>query len=119
MPVPEGAVAPADSPVGNTKFPGPFLEVVAGDDVYITVHNRVFFQGLQSIQDDQALKLHGICCQGPYNGFPESAGGYGENLRYFWEEDWYKKHGSNTKERDDWWNSLGPGQQQNHLRIRH
>jgi len=116
MTVPEHAIAPANSPVGNAKFPGPFIEACSGDDVFITVHNRGFFQKMQSLQDDQSLKLHGICCQAPYNGFPEAAGGYGENLRYFWEEDWYKEKGANSKERDTWWNSLGTDQQQSHLR---
>jgi hypothetical protein len=89
---------------------------MVGDDVYITVHNRGFFQNLQDIQDDHALHLHGILLQAPYDGFPESAGGYGENLRYFWEEDWYKSKGDNTKERDAWWNSLAVEQQHAHLR---
>lgn len=116
MTVPVGAAAQADGPVGNAKFPGPFLEAGVGEDVFITVHNRGFFQKLQSVQDDQALHLHGICCQAPYDGFPESAGGYGENLRYFWEEDWYREHGKDTKERDRWWNSLSADRQQEFLR---
>lgn len=116
MVVPPGSSASADSPVGNAKFPGPFLEAMVGDDVYITVHNRGFFQNLQDIQDDHAFHLHGILLQAPYDGFPESAGCYGENLRYFWEEDWYKSKGANTKERDAWWNSLEVEQQHAHLR---
>lgn len=116
MTVPPGAYASAGSPVGNAKFPGPFLEAMVGDEVYITVHNRGLFQSLQNIQDDYALHLHGLSLQSPYDGFPESAGGYGENLRYFWEEDWFKSQGASTKERDDWWNSLTAPEQHAHLR---
>ncbi len=116
MTVPPGASALVGSPVGNAKFPGPFLESMVGDEVYITVHNRGFFQNLQKTQDDLALHLHGLQLQAPYDGFPESAGGYGENLRYFWEEDWYKSQGDSTKERDAWWNSLTVEQQHAYLR---
>lgn len=116
MTVPPGAATLASSPVGNAKFPGPFLEAMAGDEVYITVHNRGFFQSLQKTQDDNSMHLHGLLLQAPYDGFPESAGGYGENLRYFWEEDWYKSQGNSTKERDAWWNSLTVEQQHAYLR---
>jgi hypothetical protein len=115
---PSGSVAPAGSTVGNAKFPGPFLESMAGEDVYITVNNRGLFQDLQEIQEDFSLHLNGVRTQSSYDGFPETSGGYGEKLRYFWMEDWYLEKGSTTKERDDWWNGLKGEEQQNILRAK-
>ena len=116
--VPSGSVAPTGNTVGNAKFPGPFLEAVTGEYVYITVHNSGLFQKLQKIQEDFSLHLHGIQAQAPYDGFPETSGGYGEKLRYFWMEDWYLEKGSTTKERDDWWNALDGKEQQEILRAK-
>lgn len=116
--VPSGAAAPVGSAVGNAKFPGPFLETVMGDDVYVTVHNRGLFQKLQRIQEDFSLHIHGIQTQTPYDGFPNTSGGYGEKLRYFWMEDWYLENGDTTKERDDWWNGLSASEQQDILRAK-
>ena len=116
--VPSGSVAPTGNTVGNAKFPGPFLEAVTGEYVYITVHNSGLFQKLQKIQEDFSLHLHGIQAQAPYDGFPETSGGYGEKLRYFWMEDWYLENGSTTKERDDWWNALDGKEQQEILRAK-
>jgi hypothetical protein len=112
MSVPKGAAAPECSPVGNAKFPGPFLECTAGDDLFITVYNRGLFQKNQDLQDDISFHLHGVNTQAQYDGFPESAGCYGENLRYFWEEDWYKAHGISSRVKDGWWNSLPAEEQQ-------
>lgn len=116
--VPSGSAAPAGGKVGNAKFPGPLLETATGEDVFITVHNRGLFQELQKFQEDISLHVHGVQTQAPYDGFPETAGGYGENLRYFWMEDWYLEKGSTTKERDDWWNSLDGKEQQDMLRAK-
>jgi FtsP/CotA-like multicopper oxidase with cupredoxin domain len=110
--VPKGAAAPEWLPVGNAKFPGPFLECAAGDDLFITVYNRGFFQKNQKIQDDITLHLHGINSPAQYDGFPESAGRYEETLRYFWEEDWYKAKGTISRLNDDWWNALSAQAQQ-------
>lgn len=125
MTVPAGAYAPAvGGPVGNAKFPAPFLEVTENSNVFVTLHNRGFYQNQQTVQDDHSLHWHGIHAQTPYDGFPESAGGYVERLRYFWEETWYKTlndpvhHPANTtttKQRDTWWNALSMAQQQNLL----
>jgi hypothetical protein len=112
MLVPKGAAAKEWLPVGNAKFPGPFLECAAGDDLFITVYNRGFFQKNQKIQDDISLHLHGVNSPAQYDGFPESAGCYEEALRYFWEEDWYGAKGSTSKVKDDWWNALSPQVQQ-------
>lgn len=116
--VPSGSAAPAGSKVGNAKFPGPFLETVTGDDVFITVHNRGLFQELQKFQEDISLHVHGVQTQAPYDGFSGTSGGYGEKLRYFWMEDWYLDKGSTTKERDDWWNGLDAEEQQDILRAK-
>lgn len=114
--------------VGNAKFPAPFLDCYMGEHVFITVHNRGFFQRFQqqdvgAVQDDHTLHLHGIHAQTPYDGFPESAGTYIEQLRYFWLEPWYTSLGNTvspstttTRQRDNWWNSLTLGQQQNWLK---
>ena len=116
MLVPKGASAAKWLPVGNAKFPGPFLECAAGDDLFITVYNRGFFQKNQKIQDDISLHLHGINSPAQYDGFPESAGCYEETLRYFWEEDWYKAKGRISKVKDDWWNALSAEEQQTFLK---
>ena len=86
MTVPNGAYTePANDiigkEVGNAKFPSPFMECFMGEHVFITVHNRGFFQRFQqqdvgAVQDDHTLHLHGIHAQTPYDGFPESAGTY-------------------------------------------
>lgn len=123
MKVPTNAIAVAGTPVGNAKFPAPFLDVKHMQDIFVTLHNRGFYQNLQTVQDDHSLHWHGIHAQTQYDGFPESAGGYVENLRYFWQEEWYKRKGNSvpvgtrttTKERDDWWNSLGVTAQQDWL----
>jgi FtsP/CotA-like multicopper oxidase with cupredoxin domain len=112
MMVPKGALAPAGGAVGNAKFPAPFIEAAEGDDVYITVHNRGFFQKLQKVQDDHSLHLHGIHAQAQYDGFPESAGSFSEQIRYFWKEPWYIALGPDTKTRDAVWNAKTPAQQQ-------
>ena len=112
MMVPKGALAPAGGPVGNAKFPAPFIEAAEGDDVYITVHNSGFFQKLQKVQDDHSLHLHGIHAQAQYDGFPESAGSFSEQMRYFWKEPWYIALGSDTKTRDAAWNTMTPAAQQ-------
>lgn len=116
--VPSGSVAPTGTTVGNAKFPGPFLEAATGEDVFITVHNRGLFQDLQKIQEDFSFHLHSAQTQASYDGFPETSGGYGEKLRYFWMEDWYLEKGSTTKERDDWWNGLDGKEQQDILRAK-
>jgi len=82
--IPTGALVPAGGPVGNAKFPAPVIEVNVTDDVWITVHNRGFYQANQSVQDDHTLHLHGIHAQTQYDGFPESVGGYTENLTTWW-----------------------------------
>lgn len=112
MIVPKGAMAPAGSAVGNAKFPAPYIEVAEGDDVFITVHNRGFFQRLQKVQDDHSLHLHGIHAQSQYDGFPESAGSFSESIRYFWLEPFYLGLGGTTKARDDAWNAMSPAAQQ-------
>jgi hypothetical protein len=116
MSVPKGAAAKEWSPVGNAKFPGPFLECAAGDYLFITVYNRGFFQKRQKIQDDISLHLHGINSPVQYDGFPESSGSYSETLRYSWEEDWYRAQGSTSRIKDDWWNALCADAQQSLLR---
>ena len=110
--VPKGAAVPEWLPVGNAKFPGPFLECAAGDDLFITVYNRGFFQKNQKIQDDISLHLHGVNSPAQYDGFPESAGCYEETLRYFWEEDWYRSKGVISRLKDNWWNALPVESQQ-------
>lgn len=121
MTVPPGAFATQGGPVGNAKFPAPFLEMTVNDNVFVTLHNRGFYQSLQTVQDDHSLHWHGIHAQTPYDGFPESAGGYVENLRYFWQEPWYitlngtVNTPTTTKQRDEWWNALSIAKQQNLL----
>jgi hypothetical protein len=82
--VPAGALAAAGGLVGNAKFPAPIIEANVGDDVYITVHNRGFYQDRQAVQDDHTLHLHGIHAESVYDGFPESAGSYAEYMNMFW-----------------------------------
>ena len=123
MTVPDHAYATSGGPVGNAKFPAPFLEMTVNDNVFVTLHNRGFYQNLQTVQDDHSLHWHGIHAQTPYDGFPESTGGYVENLRYFWQETWYKTLNgtvlppatTTTKQRDTWWNALSIVHQQNLL----
>ncbi|MDD1676227.1 MAG: multicopper oxidase domain-containing protein [Methanomicrobiales archaeon] len=109
MTVPAGALAPKGGRVGNAKFPAPFIEAAEGDDIYITVHNRGFYQARQAVQDDHSLHLHGIHAQAQYDGFPESAGNFSEQMRYFWNETWYLGLGTTTKARDAAWNALPVG----------
>lgn len=112
-------VKPANNFTGNAKFPAPFLECKVNEHVFVTVHNRGFYQNEQTVQDDHSLHFHGIHAQAPYDGFPESAGGYVENLRYFWEEDWYRSLNNpginpgmtTARQRDDWWNALSLAKQ--------
>ncbi|MDD1719844.1 MAG: multicopper oxidase domain-containing protein [Methanoregulaceae archaeon] len=118
--VPPGAYPPVvGGPVGNAKFPAPVIEANVGDDVYITLHNRGFYQTKQGVQDDHSLHLHGIHAQAQYDGFPETAGGYTEQLRYFWEEPWYLALSPSAASRDDdaAWNALTSAQQLNFLRT--
>lgn len=123
MTVPPGAAAPAGGPVGNAKVPAPFIECMHMDNVFVTLHNRGFLQVNQAVQDDHSIHWHGIHAQSPYDGFPESAGGYVEKLRYFWQESWYVRLGNTvapgtvttTKQRDDWWNALNKHQQETWL----
>lgn len=121
MTVPPGAFAAEGGPVGNAKVPAPFIECKHMDHVFVTLHNRGFLQTEQLVQDDHSIHWHGIHAQSPYDGFPESAGGYVENLRYFWEEQWYITLGgtvqtpTTTKQRDDWWNSRTIKQQETYL----
>lgn len=110
---PTGAVAPTH--VGNAKVPAPILECMHMDHVFITVINRgmfLFENKPDAMQDDHSLHLHGIHAQTPYDGFPESAGGYTEQLRYFWEEPWYQSLGNNPRARDEAWNAKTLVQQQ-------
>lgn len=111
MKVPAGALATQGTPVGNAKFPAPFLECKMGEHVFITVHNRGFLQNKQTVQDDHSLHLHGIHAQTVYDGFPETAGGYRENLRYFWLENWYTALGATPEARDAVWNRMTPRDQ--------
>lgn len=116
--VPPGAYPPVvGGPVGNSKFPGPVIEANVGDDVYITLHNRGFYQTKQLVQDDHTLHLHGIHAQTQYDGFPEFAGGYIESLRFFWEEPWYLALGTDNRTRDQAWNALNTTQQLTYLRT--
>jgi hypothetical protein len=110
--VPPKAAAPQGGPVGNAKFVSPFVECAVGDDVYITLHNRGFYQKLQKIQDDHSIHFHGIHAQTPYDGFPESAGSYSETLRYFWQEPFYLALGATPKARDAAWNAMSAAAQQ-------
>lgn len=122
--VPAGAAAAIGTPVGNAKFPAPFIEANAGDDVYITLHNRGFFQKNQKVQDEHTIHLHGIHSQAQYDGFPESAGSYRENLQAFWRDPAYGGAwaGYNnlvvggsplaTWLKDSYWNSLSGANQQ-------
>lgn len=108
--LPDGNHAPAGAfHVGNAKVPAPFLECMHMDHVFITVFNRGMFlfdyTGSMAMQDDHSLHLHGIHAQTPYDGFPESAGGYTEQLRYFWEEHWYLCLGDTPRARDEVWNA--------------
>jgi hypothetical protein len=51
MSVPAGNLAHAPlGPVGNAKFPAPFLECRMGEHVFITVHNRGFLQALRTFR---------------------------------------------------------------------
>lgn len=111
---PTGAVRPTR--VGNAKVPAPYLECMHMDHVFITVINRgmyLFEHKPDAMQDDHSLHLHGIHAQTPYDGFPESAGSYTEQLRYFWEEPWYLGlgNGITPKSRDDAWNAMTLTQQ--------
>jgi FtsP/CotA-like multicopper oxidase with cupredoxin domain len=108
---------PTNPLVGNAKFPGPFIECKMGEHVFITVHNRRFFQYNQAVQDDHTLHLHGIHAQAPYDGFPETAGSYKEKLRYFWQEPWYIALGATTKARDIAWNAMTMAQQMTLLKA--
>lgn len=138
--VPAGALTSAGGLVGNAKFPAPIIEAGAGDDVYITVHNRGFFQDRQAVQDEHTLHLHGIHAQAVYDGFPESAGSYSEMMNMFWRSPQYGGTGLlgdgvtqlknvtnlapawpsasyplnalSTKMKDDWWNNLDAVTQQ-------
>jgi hypothetical protein len=122
--VPPKARAVANTNVGNMKYPSPFLEANVGDDVYITVHNRGFFQNRQAVQDEHTLHLHGIHAQSPYDGFPESAGGYVEQLKMFWRSAAYGGADATrnnlivggdplaTYMKDIWWNSMDALSQQ-------
>ena len=102
----------AGSPVGNAQYPSPYIECFVGDDIYITLHNRGFYQRLQVVQDDHTIHLHGIHAQSQYDGFPESAGGYTEQSRYFWLEPWYLALGTTPKARDAAWNAMSGASQQ-------
>lgn len=103
--------------VGNAMLPGPYVHLNSGDDVYITFHNRGMFQNLQAVEDDHSMHWHGIHAQSQYDGFPETAGGYTEQLRYFWAEPWYLALGTTTKARDAAWNAMTPDQQQTLMRT--
>ncbi len=107
--LPIGNHAPGSATeVGNAKVPAPFLECMHMDHVFITVFNRgmfLFENRPEAMQDDHSLHLHGIHAQTPYDGFPESAGSYTEQLRYFWEEPWYQGLGNTPRARDDAWNA--------------
>jgi hypothetical protein len=141
--VPAGALTAAGGMVGNAKFPAPIIEAGEGDDVYITVHNRGFFQDRQAVQDEHTLHLHGIHAQSVYDGFPESAGSYSENMTMFWRSLQYGGDGllgdgvtmlkdvtnlavawpssafpmnsMSTKMKDDWWNNMDAVSQQRWL----
>ena len=128
--VPAKARTVANTAVGNAKFPSPFLEAQVGDDVYITVHNRGFFQNRQAVQDQHTVHLHGIHAQSPYDGLPESAGSYSETLKAFWMTAAYGGAASTrnnlvtaalggdplaTLMKDRWWNSLDALTQQNYI----
>lgn len=145
--VPAGALTAAGGMVGNAKFPGPLIEAGAGDDVYITVHNRGFYQDRQAVQDEHTLHLHGIHAQAIYDGFPESAGSYSEIMAMFWRSPVYGGDriindgtGTNalknltnlafayptaayplnalaTKMKDDWWNNMDATSQQRWMAL--
>lgn len=108
---------------GNAKVPAPYIECKHMDNVFVTLYNRGFLQNQQAVQDDHTLHFHGIHAQTPYDGVPETAGGYVENLRYFWEETWFKQKGTavvpptpyTPKALDDWWNGLTKATQQTYL----
>jgi FtsP/CotA-like multicopper oxidase with cupredoxin domain len=112
--VPAKAGAVEGSEVGNARYPAPFLEAVEGDDVYVTVHNRGLWQEKQIAQPDQTLQLVGVRTAAQYAGISESAGGYTETLRAFWEEPWYLALAVDSKARDTKWNSL-PSEEQRAL----
>lgn len=122
--IPARSAAPKGTFVGNAKFTAPFLEATVGDDVYITLHNRGFFQKKQKVQDEHTIHLHGIHSQAQFDGFPESAGSYQELLQAFWQEPTYGGSwaafnnlvagGSPlaTWLKDSYWNSLSGAAQQ-------
>lgn len=76
-----------DDPEGNATIPSPTIEVDEGDDVYLTLINKMMLQAIPPNHEPHTIHLHGITLPTEFDGVPQLSFPVGARYTYYFKAD--------------------------------